>query len=347
MNKLDIALVGCGLIANEHVRVWHKMPQTRVVAVCDIDEKIASQFAQRWKIPRYYTQLSELLEQDAQLIDICTPPQTHAPLAVQAMESGRHVLLEKPLAMTTKEADVIVRCQKAKDVRLGVIHNMLFEPPVLKACSLVEKGRVGEVIGMQVEFLHTIYETMLTNPQHWCHRLPGGRFGEMLAHPIYLLSHFLGDLELENVEAFKIGHHPWVPYDELHVTLQADQRLGTIYVSFNCPRDAVFLTIYGRKSIIKVDLINPALTELSPLRWYDGLFSKSRDLVRQAYQLLISTAKNTTKKIFKRWRYGHETYMRLFIDSVLGEREPPVSVQEAYKTTEVLEEICKRLEHKR
>lgn len=345
MHKLDIALVGCGFIANEHVRIWHRMPQTRVVAVCDINEKLASQFAHRWKIPSYYTQLSELLEQDAQLIDICTPPRTHASLAVQAMEKGRHVLLEKPLAMTTKEADVIVRCQKAKGVRLGVIHNILFEPPVLKACSIVEKGRVGEVIGMQVDFLHTIHDAMLTNTQHWCHRLPAGRFGEMLAHPIYLLRHFLGDLELENVEAYKVGHYPWMPYDELHVTLQADGRLGKIYVSFNSPRDALFLTIYGRKSIIRVDVITTALIEMPPLRLYDR-FGKGRDPLRQAYQLLISTAKNSAKIIFKKWRSGHETYMRLFVDSLLGEREPPVSIQDTYKTTEVLEEICERLEQK-
>ena len=76
-------------------------------------------------------------------------------------------------------------------MKAGVIHNWLFEPPVLEASSLAKKGRLGEVISVGVEALSTKDDSMAANKQHWCHVLPGGRFSEMLAHPISLMKHFL------------------------------------------------------------------------------------------------------------------------------------------------------------
>jgi predicted dehydrogenase len=133
--KITVAIVGAGNVANSmHLPSWAKIPEAKVVAVCDVNKEIAEWTAKRWTIPKVYTDFDELLEKERgaiAVIDICTPPSTHAPLSVKAMEAGFHVLLEKPMAMSLEESERILKeYQRRKDeVRLCIIHNYLFSPP--------------------------------------------------------------------------------------------------------------------------------------------------------------------------------------------------------------------------
>ena len=343
MREINVAIVGCGFVANGHLRAWRKVRQARVVAVCDLNETIAKSTAKRWKIPRYYTSFSELMEhRNIGLVDICTPPQTHASLAVQAMKAGFHALLEKPMTMTVKDAEKIVKCQKTTGMKAGVIHNWLFEPPVLEADSLVKKGFLGEVINVEIEALSTKDDSMAANEHHWCHSLPGGRFSEMLAHPIYLSRHFLGEVEIGDVHVSKIGEYAWMKSDEFYATFKVGNKLGRAYASFNAPRDAIFVSLYGREAILKLDIIN-ATTNFLPRR-KTNRFNKGFDSLRQATQLIKSTAKNAAKIAFRRWLSGHEMCIKLFAQSLISDNEPPVTVEGGYIVVKTLEEICKRIE---
>lgn len=340
---LKVAIVGCGHVANYHLAGWTEIARrAQVIAVCDVDEKAAKNVVERWNIPRYYTEFSEVLEREnISVVDICTPPQTHKPLAIQAMESGCHVLLEKPMTMTSKEAEDIVRSQKRNGVKLGVVHNWLFEPAMLRARSVVKSGRLGDIIGIHVESLSTKDDSMAAIKQHWCHKLPGGRFGEMLAHPIYTLQHFIGRLDIENISTAKIGDYPWMSCDELQATFRSGNKLGTVYASFNSPREAILVTIYGKKSILRVDIFAQTITELP--RIATNKFAISFDVLRQASQLLASTVKNVSKMIFHRSMHGHEVYIRSFVNSLIENKRLPVTVEDAYEVVKVLEEVCKRI----
>jgi len=344
MREINVAIVGCGFVANDHLKAWRRIGQARVVTVCDLNEAVARSTAKLWKIPQYYTSLPELIEHsNIDLIDICTPPQTHASLAVQAMKAGFHVLLEKPMTMTVKDAEKIVKCQKNAGMKAGVIHNWLFDPPVVDAMSLIKEGCLGEVFHVEVETLYPLDDSMAANRHHWCHKFPGGRFSEMLAHPIYLIRHFLGEVETNDVHVSKVGEYEWMPSDELLVTFKAGKKLGKAYVSCNAPRDAIFVSLYGREAILKLDIIN-ATTIILPTR-KTSRFSKGFDSLRQAAQLIKSTAKNSAKITFGGWLSGHELYIKLFAQSLIDEGEPPVTVEEGYKVVKVLEEICKRIEN--
>lgn len=215
MDRLGVAVVGCGYVSNGHLKAWRKVPQAHVLAVSDIDQNLAQKTAETWKIPRYYTSYEKLLEQkDIRIIDICTPPQTHSSLAVQAMKSDFNVILEKPMTMTTKDAEEILQCYKTAKVKAGVIHNWLFEPPVLEATDYVREGRLGELFSVEIEALDTRNDSMAANRNHWCHKFAGGRFSEMLAHPVYLLRHYLGsEMRIGDVQVAKIGEYPWMKSD--------------------------------------------------------------------------------------------------------------------------------------
>ena len=343
MHEINVAIVGCGFVANGHLKAWRKVRQARAVAVCDLNEKTARMTAKLWKIPDYYTAFSKLTEHgNIDLVDICTPPQTHASLAIQAMKTGFHVLLEKPMTMTVRDAGEIVDCQKTTGMKVGVIHNWLFEPPVLEADSLVKKGCLGEVINVDVEALSTKDDSMAANEHHWSHSLPGGRFSEMLAHPIYLIRHFLGEVEIGDVQVSKIGEYAWMKSDEFCATFKIGNKLGRAYASFNAPREAIFISLYGREAILKLDIINATVIILP--RRETSRFSKGFDSIRQSTQLIKSTAKNVAKITFRRWLSGHEMYINLFSQNLINDSEPRVTVEDGYKVVKVLEEICERIE---
>jgi predicted dehydrogenase len=343
MREINVAIVGCGYVANGHLKAWRKVHEAQVVAVSDLNKNLAKSTAEAWKVPRYYSTLSDLLAQcEVDLVDICTPPQVHAVLAVDAMKAGVNVLIEKPMTMTVKDAEKIVECQKATGVKGGVIHNWLFDDPVLQADAIIKKGKLGEIFSVEVEALNTKYDSMAANERHWCHKLPGGRFSEMLAHPIYLMRHFLGDVEVCEVQVSKIGDYPWMKFDELCATFKGGNKLGRAYASFNSSRDAIFIDIYGKEAILKLELIN-SIVNFLPKREATR-FSKGFDSLRQATQLFKSTAGNMFKVASGRWRSGHETYIKLFAESLINNEKPPVSVGVGLEVVKTLEKMCGMIE---
>jgi predicted dehydrogenase len=339
MREINVAIVGCGYVANGHLKAWRKIHQAQVVAVSDLNESFAKSTAEAWKVPKYYSTLSDLLAHcKVDLVDICTSPQVHAALAVEAMKAGVNVLIEKPMTMTVKDAERIVECQKAIGVKAGVIHNWLFDDPVLQADSIIKKGKLGEILHIEIEALNTKYDSMAANERHWCHKLPGGRFSEMLAHPIYLMRHFLGGVEVCEVQVSKIGDYPWMKHDELCATFKAGNKLGRAYASFNSSRDAIFISIYGREAILKLELINSTVNFL-PKREATR-FSKGFDSLKQATQLFKSTTGNIVKVAFGRWRSGHDTYIKLFAESLIMNQKPLVTVEDGLEVVKALERLC-------
>ena len=345
MVDINVAIVGCGNVAHGHFVAWRRIPYAKVVAVCDTNRKTVERVARDWKIPRSFTSVSKLSEfKEITLWDICTPIQTHKDLATQAMKNGLDVLIEKPLTITSREAEEIVECQKATGQVAGVIHNWLFEPPILRARAVVGHGDIGEIIGAHMSILHTKNELMAINKDHWCHQLPGGRFSEMMIHPIYLLRCFLGEIEVANIEVSKIGEYQWMKSDELSATFRTGKKLGGVYVSFNAPRNSTYIDIFGQEGILRLDIITATLNFLPSVRM--TRLNKAFDSIRQATQLSASTFKNALKILFRQWLDGHEMCIRLFAESVVNREKPPVTVQEGYEVVKVLEDVYRRIELK-
>jgi predicted dehydrogenase len=343
MRSLKVALVGCGFVADGHLKAWSRLKNVKVVAVCDVKVSLAKSAALSWGIPHYYDSYLELLDkEEIDVVDICTPPNAHVDLAVEAMERGINVILEKPMTMTVAEAKRIIEYWKKTSVKTGVIHNWLFNSPVLKATSLVQNGLLGEVYSVEVETFNTKDDVMASNQNHWCHKYPGGRFSEMLTHPIYLIRHFLGEnIKIAAVHTSKIGSYPWMKSDELAVIFNVGRKIGRSYASFNSPRDAVYISIYGKEGIIKLELINSILTFLPKRKL--SRFSKGFDSIKQAGQIINWVGKNAFKVFFRTWMSGHDEYIKRFAESIISDSEPPVSAIDGMAVVKILEEVCKKI----
>lgn len=346
--SIKVAIVGAGEVVNGvHLPSWNKVRQAEIAAICDIDEAAARNTADHWKIPHYYTEFTQLLDCEKPfLVDICTPPGTHLPLTVQALEAGSNVLLEKPMAMTLEDTDKIIKAyteRKDKNLQLAVIHNWLFLPPIRDMLSEVKAGRIGDIIHVEFRaFSHD--DPMMSDPNHWCHSLRGGRFGEGLIHPIYLLYRLLGSLEMKSLYIAKKGPWPWAAYDEAFITFEGDKGFASIYNSHNSPMDDFpVLSIYGTRSHLMFDSYNFAVLSRRPTS--GGAFGKGVAILREINQLSGSLGLNVFNKVVHgQPKTGHEVYFSLLIDSLVNKKELPLSPEEAYEANRVFLKVLSELE---
>lgn len=337
---MEVTIVGCGSTLKNHIRAWKKVTQATVVAVCDLDEQIAQNTAKVWRIPHYYTELSELLRNErVSVVDICTPPQTHLPLISEAIDSGCHVLVEKPFVLTTKEADeVIMKLSQADNLKFCVAHNILFSRQILKLRSEIEAGHIRDIVAVESDFFDGPEDALASDERHWCHTLPGGRFGENLPHPVYLLRHFLGPLQVEDVIATKkLNNHPWMAYDELEVILTAGPKLGRIRISYH-RTSGNMLRIYTKEDLLVIRGHNQ-LVKFS--KW--GKLGEDGEVVRWIYNFVASLAKRAPETILWRRKTTHDNCIRLFAESIVSNIDPPVTIEEAYETVKIVEQICAQI----
>jgi predicted dehydrogenase len=166
-DSLRVGVVGAGLIAGCHVRAYAQTPGVEVVAVADPARAKAEQLAATVGA-RACADLDEVLDLGTDIISVCTPPSHHADLTVRALEAGRHVLCEKPVALTVRDAERIRQAADGSDTVAMIAHVSRFEPDHRAARQLVADGTIGEVAMM--------VHSMTTS-------LPGWSEGGWLARP--------------------------------------------------------------------------------------------------------------------------------------------------------------------
>ena len=342
---MRVGIVGCGKVAKGyHIPTLLRVEGVEIAAVCDVDESEAKRTANMFDIKRYYTDLPDMLKrEDLEMVDICTPPHLHAPMAIQAIEEGCHVLLEKPMTSSVSEADEILRALKNSGVKLCVVHNYLFKPIAMRAKSIVEDGGLGDLLGMDVKFLNR-KDNLFMSRDHWCHNLAGGRFGENIIHPLYLIDSFLNITDIVAARAKKLGNYDWVSIDELNVLVDTKNSMGTISLSTNASKEIETVDIYGTEGILHLDFLSFTLIKYGPKRL--TRFSPMASNISLSYKVLGEALSYPLKVITskKYIRSGHYYLIQKFIESIREDKMPPVTGDEGRKVIafqeELLGQIC-------
>jgi len=144
---LRIALVGVGAAAQiNHLPALKKLEDVELAALCDRDPEKAGRVAQRFGVPTSYTRFEELLADDSiDAVDLTTPNYLHAPMAIAALEAGKHVLCERPLARSGAEAAAMAKAAKQEDRLLMCALQHRFRPDAQLLRKFVDKGDLGEI----------------------------------------------------------------------------------------------------------------------------------------------------------------------------------------------------------
>ena len=340
-----VALIGTGFIAVEkHLPAWQKTRRmARVVALCDVDLQRAKQIAQRFGIPKVYSEFRALLEaENPDLIDICTPPATHASLALQAIERGAHVLIEKPMAVSISECDAILAAAREKNRKVCVVHSDLFYPAFIKARELVRRGIIGDFRGMRI-FLSTPADYMTSRPNHWAHRLPGGVIGETGPHVVYLTLAFINPVQQVRVHAQKLlPEFPWSRFEDYRLELIGEKAVSSITLVYTTRQWGAQVEIWGSEGALKLDLESQTLVRYR--RGHLTHFAVALSGLSEAAQIVECLFRTGVDVLTQRFQNTHALLIRQYLESMRNGAEPPVTAQEGREAVRVMSLIVEQLE---
>ena len=150
-----LGLVGVGAAAQvNHIPAIKKCEGLELVALCDRDPEKASRVAQKFGVAKSHDRLEDMLaDEEIDAVDLCTPNYLHAPMAIAALEAGKHVLCERPLARSASEAEAMVKAAKKAGCTLMCALQHRFRPDSQLLRTFVQKGDLGEVYHVKTGWL--------------------------------------------------------------------------------------------------------------------------------------------------------------------------------------------------
>jgi len=141
--RLNMALIGAGTWGKNHARVLSQLGNTKLNVICDLNEATAKTISSQYHV-EYTTNVDEALTRhDIDAVCICTPPSIHEPVAIKAIEAGKHVFVEKPMTTQAVTASMLLNETKRHGVRLMPGHIERFNPAVSTLKALIDEGKLG------------------------------------------------------------------------------------------------------------------------------------------------------------------------------------------------------------
>lgn len=344
---IRVGLIGCGRIARVHVPYIRSYEEAQIIGVCDSNLEQARALARQFNIDQVYCDHKALiLEQRPDVVHILTPPQTHAELAISAMEAGVHVLVEKPMAVCTEEADRMIETARRMGVQLCVDHNRLFDPVVLKVKQIVADGAIGEVVGVEAfqGFSHAEGRNVYYGPsreEHWAFRLPGGILQNFAPHSISVFLAFMQEPKPVSVVTKRTGVLPGIPFEEVRMIFEGEKALGLLTFSLSPQPYFNFLNLYGSEASLQINLNNMTLVVYKDRR-LPKFLAKGYFNIDQSLQLVASTVRNSLNVITGKMKLypGIGNLIRRYYYCLENGGPPPVSGEEGREVTKILDLIC-------
>jgi len=256
MSKLKIAIIGCGRIGERHAEHVDRLAE--LVAVCDIIEERAKEITRRYHC-NYYNEIDRLIaaEKSVELISVCTPNGLHAEHTIKSLRAGKHVLCEKPMAITVKDCERMISEAERANRRLFVVKQNRFNPPIIAIKKIIDEGRLGRLLSVQVNCFWNRNENYYRQSD-WrgTKLLDGGTLLTQFSHFIDLLYWIVGDIEDVFTMTENYIHQDFIEFEDTGVILLRFDNgvLGTVHYTVNSYQKNMegSITIFGENGTVKV-----------------------------------------------------------------------------------------------
>ena len=146
MRKINVGVIGVGAMGYNHARVYYRLEEANLVAVSDVSERTLNKVCEKYNAKGYSDYEDLLKDPEIEVVSVCVPTTHHHDVVMKAIEYGKHVLVEKPIAFGLEEAEEMIAAAKEKGVILGTGHVERFNPAVQKAKELIENDVIGDVV---------------------------------------------------------------------------------------------------------------------------------------------------------------------------------------------------------
>lgn len=256
-NKIiNVGVISCSSMAVGHMNGVIKHAQAELVAICDIDVEKMNKVGDKLGVKRRYQDYKELLAQpDIDAVIIVTPDAEHREMAVAALEAGKHVLCEKPLALTREDCVAIAEATKKSDRKFMVGQICRYTPAFKAAKEIIDRGEIGELMFVESEYAHNYEEILKPGSWRW-EPLRNGVVGGG-CHAVDLLRWVVGadPIEVQAYSNHKIFDKD-LPYDDSTIAIMKfpNNVIGKVFVSVACKREYTMRSVfYGTKGTIICD----------------------------------------------------------------------------------------------
>ncbi len=354
--SLKVALVGCGKIADGHVEEIAKMPElARVMAVCDREPLMAEQIAMRYGLPAHYHCFETLLATEKpDVVHITTPPASHLPLAIAAIDAGCHVYVEKPLTLCHADSRTLLDHGARARRRVTVGYTYFFDPPAIAMRQLIAEGAVGDVVHAESFYGYDLSgaygSAILSDEAHWVHGLPGQLLHNNIDH---LLNKTLELVEDERPavharglvrRARRYGDRRDDMLDELRVLIQGERT--SAYATFSAHARPIghFVRVYGTRNTMHVDYLSRSITLETPSRLPSAV-GRLLPAFGQAWQHLRAGGANVLRFARSEFHFmaGLNHLIAAFYRSILEDRPAPLSDRDMLRVSALMDEIFRQL----
>jgi predicted dehydrogenase len=323
--KFGVGLVGTGFIGKTHLDALRTIPDVEVVALADVDELRGKLFAESFGVPKVYpTHIAMLQDRNVQAIVIGVPNFLHHRIAMDAFAAGRHVICEKPLALTLEHALEMVDTAKAKGLTLAYAEELSFVPKFLKARDLMTSGGIGKpYLLRQCEKHAGPYSPWFFKPEE----AGGGILMDMGCHSIECIRYLLGKPAVKSVMAHMGTYlHKEITVEEDFVLIVMEFEDGTIGQAeaswtLKGGMDST-LEIFGTEGVVYADLLKGMGLRAFSEKGFPDMWEPNRGWTHPDYDWL--------------WNNGYPQEDRHFIECMKTGAVPEESGEDGVAVLEIM-----------
>ncbi|MEM2521838.1 MAG: Gfo/Idh/MocA family oxidoreductase [Candidatus Bathyarchaeia archaeon] len=250
MKKLGVAVIGTGFWGKNHARVFKELEETELIAVCDIDREKAKSIAKQFNVEAYTNVGKMLKRSDIEAVSVCTWSTSLAKVSLKALDAGKHVLVEKPMAANSKQAEKLLKTAEREGLFLTVGFLMRFIPGIKFIIKSLKNGTIGQLVCATAKRV-----------SQWPERIGDvGVVKDLAIHDIDIMRYLFGEDPLAvYAKTGRMKHERFEDYAHIMLTFNGD-RNAFIESNWLTPYKTRMLVVTGSEAIIKLDYITQELT---------------------------------------------------------------------------------------
>jgi predicted dehydrogenase len=317
---INFALIGCGRVAPRHAQSYAQLREARLVAVADVRANRAQRFAQEYDATPYTDYHTLLGRADVDAVSICVPSGLHAQVAIDALNAGKHVLVEKPIALSLADADRMIAVARAHCLYLGVVLQNRYNSPMQQLRRLVDAGGLGRLYLGNACVRWYRPQSYYEDDWHGTWAMDGGALMNQSIHHIDALQWLMGPVQSVQAYSATLAHQMEAEDVGVAVLRFASGALGTVEGStLTWPQNLEgSVAIFGEHGSVQVG--GTALNRIT--LW------KVRGQLEQEAEILTSQRVDPPSV----YGYSHREVIRDFARAVIDGREPGTPGEEARKS---------------
>lgn len=354
---LRVAIIGCGKISDAHAAEIQRIEGCEIVGACDRELLMAEQLCDRFPIKRAFDSVTDMLETaKPDVVHITTPPSSHHDLGRLCLDSGAHVYMEKPFAVSFDETVDLLAHADRQGKKMTVGHDLQFSHAMRRARSLIRDGYLGgSPLHIESYYCYDLTDpryakALLSDKQHWVRRLPGKLLHNIISHGIARIAEHIASDDPE-VHAFghvsmtlrELGETDIV--DELR-TVVRDAEGRTAYFTFSSQIQPALnqVRVFGHRNGILVDEDEQTVIRLRGPR-FKSYAQKFVPPVLYARQYLGNLGHNVGRFLACDFhmKSGMKFLIESFYRSISQDLPPPIPYREIRVTARIMDRIFDQL----